>query len=342
MKRVGYKYYIIITVILMAKIASAQDLHFSQFPLTPTFINPGTAGTFTGDFRGTLNFKEQFSSFNNAFKTYRASYDMPVIKDRRYKKTGAGIDIFQDVAGDSKTKITSVNLSVSQTIQLKSYADLSLGIAMGYSQYSANYLDLMWDSQFNGLDYDETLPTLESFYARSEGYFDFSAGLFYRYFDYYGFPYEIGLSFSHLTTPSIDLTGNLDELPMKITLHGKKEIELQNDRWGVIPMIFIAKQRQAYEINGGVLMRCDVGLHSKYTGYYKNTTIYFGATMRLGDAIIPQFYLNLKEKYTLGLSYDVNISQLVTASQYRGGLEVSLSMSGFFTEKYRVISPVTF
>ena len=342
MKTIKYIYLSFVFVILMARNTNAQDLHFSQFALTPTFLNPGTAGTFVGDFRGILNFKEQYSSFNNAYKTYRASYDMPIIKDRRSKKTGAGIDVFQDISGDSKTKITSVNLSLSQTIELASYSDLSLGVAMGYSQYSANYLDLMWDAQFNGLDYDETLPTQESFFGRSEGFFDFSAGLFYRYFDYYGFPYEIGLAVSHLSTPSIDLTGNLDELPIKITLHGKKEFELQNDRWGAIPMLFIAKQKRAYEINGGLLMRCDVGLHSQYTGYYKNTTIYFGATIRVGDAIIPQFYINLKEKYTLGLSYDVNISQLNNASQYRGGLEVSLSMSGFLTSKYRVISPVTF
>ena len=319
-----------------------QDIHFSQFALTPTFLNPAAAGTFTGDFRGTLNFKEQYSTFNNAYKTYRASYDMPIVKNRRKKATGAGIDIFQDVAGDSKTKLTSFNLSLSQTIQFASYADLSLGIGMGYTQYSANYVGLTWDAQFNGLDYDETLPTQETFFGRSQGYFDFSAGLFYRYFDYYGFPYEIGLSVSHLSTPSISLTDELDELPMKITLHAKKEFELQNDRWGVIPMIFAAKQREAYEINGGLLVRSDVGLHSKYTGYYKNTTIYFGATFRVGDAVIPQFYINLKEKYTLGLSYDVNISKLATGSKYRGGLEVSLSMSGFLSEKYRVVSPVTF
>ncbi len=335
-------YIILMVMFVLASNAESQDIHFSQMVMTPTYINPGAAGTFAGDFRGILNFKEQFSSFNNAFKTYHGSFDLPLTKNRRYKALGAGVDLFQDVAGDSKTKTTSINLSISQTIQFASYADLSLGVSLGYTQYSANYADLMWDAQYNGIDYDETLPTQEIFFGRSQGHFDFAAGLFYRYFDYDGFPYEIGLSVSHLSTPSIGVLSAEDELPMKIVLHGKKEFEMYNDRWGLIPMFFVANQRQALEINGGMLVRNDIGLHSKYTGYYKNTTIYFGGSFRYGDAIIPQFYINLKEKYTLGLSYDINISNLSVASRYRGGLEVSFSMAGFFTEKYRVISPITF
>lgn len=336
----GYKLFV--ALLIMCNTVNAQDIHFSQFVFTPTFINPATAGTFSGDYRGFLNFKEQSSSFNKAYKTYHASYDMPILKNRKEKTTGAGFELFQDIAGDSKTKTTSVTLNLSQTVQFASYADLSMGISLGYTQYSANYSGLNWDAQFNGVNYDEELPTQEIFLGRSQGFFDFSAGLFYRYFDYYGFPYEIGLSVSHLSTPSIDLQGSTDDLPMKIVVHGKKEFELNNDRWATIPMFFIAKQRKAYEVNGGLMIRYDVGLHSKYTGYYKNTTIYFGATYRVGDAIIPQFYINLKEKYTLGLSYDVNVFSLASGSSYRGGLEVSLSLSGFFSEGYRVISPVTF
>jgi type IX secretion system PorP/SprF family membrane protein len=342
MKNLKQQLYSILFILLFGTIGISQDIHFSQFQFTPTLINPATAGTFLGDYRGMLNFKEQYSSFNKAFKTYHASYDMPLLSDLKFKKTGAGIDFFQDIAGDSKTKITSVALSLSQTVQFSRYSDLSLGISMGYSQYSANYVDLAWGTQFNGLDYDSELPSQESFFGRSQGFFDFSAGLFYRQFDINGYPYELGLSVSHLTTPSLSLAGSLDELPAKITIHGKKEFELKNDRWGIIPLFFLAKQRNAYEINGGALLRYDLGMHSKYTGYYKSSNMYLGATFRLGDAIIPQIGLNLKETYTMAISYDINISGLARASNFRGGLEVSLIMSGFTKSKYQVTSPVTF
>jgi type IX secretion system PorP/SprF family membrane protein len=334
--------YLTLFIVLYGSIGVSQDIHFSQFQFTPTLINPATAGTFLGDFRGMLNFKEQYSSFNKAFKTYHASFDMPVLSDLKFKKTGAGLDFFQDVAGDSKTKITSVTLNLSQTIQFSRYSDLSLGISMGYSQHSANYVSLAWGTQFNGLDYDSELPSQETFFGRSQGYFDFSTGLFYRQFDVNGFPYELGVSVSHLTTPSISLSGDLDELPTKITIHGKKEFQLRQDRWGIIPLFFLAKQRQAYEVNGGALLRYDLGMHSKYTGYYRSSNMYLGATFRLGDAIIPQIGLNLKERYTMAISYDINISNLARASKFRGGLEVSLVMSGFVKHKYQVTSPVTF
>lgn len=320
----------------------AQDIHFSQYFLTPTYLNPATAGTFTGDYRGMLNFKEQYSAFNKAYRTYHVSYDMPITQNGRYKALGGGVNLYQDIAGDSKTKMTSFKASLSQTIQFASYADITLGISLGYTQFAADYSNLTWDAQWDGIVYDERLPTQEIFFGRNQGVFDFSAGLFYRYFDYDGFPYEIGFAVDHLSTPSVGVLNVQDEIPMKFTFHGKKEFEMYNERWGIIGILFASRQRKAMEINGGGLLRYDVGLHSKYTGYYKNTTIYFGASYRWGDAIIPKFLINLKERYTLGLSYDVNISPLITGSRYRGGLEVSFLMSGFFSQGYRVISPVTF
>lgn len=342
MHKLKHTYILLVISLTLFVTGYGQDIHFSQFTMSPTFINPAAAGTITGDYRGIINFKEQFSSFNKAYQTYKFSYDQPVLRERQFKRTGAGIDVFQDVAGDSKTKMTNVTLSLSQTVPFASYADLTLGVSMGYTQYSADYSNLTWDAQFNGVDLDEGLPTQELFFGRTQGHFDFATGLLYRYFDYNGFPWEIGLAVSHLSRPKLDIVSAEDNLPIKYILHGRKEFEMRNDRIGIIPKFMIAQQRTAREILAGVLVRQDVGLHSKYTGYYKNTTIYYGASIRLGDAIIPEFYLSIKEKFLMGISYDINISNLTVGSRYQGGLEISLSMAGFFTEKYRVASPVTF
>jgi len=53
---------------------------------------------------------------------------------------------------------------------------------------------------------------------------------------------------------------------------------------------------------------------------------YLGSWLRfsnLTDAIIPYVGLDFNS-FTLGLSYDVNISSLKTASQSMGGIEISL------------------
>jgi hypothetical protein len=56
------------------------------------------------------------------------------------------------------------------------------------------------------------------------------------------------------------------------------------------------------------------------------TNLYVGSWLRFNnitDALIPYLGLDFGS-FTLGLSYDVNISALKTASQSQGGIEISL------------------
>jgi hypothetical protein len=53
------------------------------------------------------------------------------------------------------------------------------------------------------------------------------------------------------------------------------------------------------------------------------TSFYAGSWFRLGDALIPYVGLEFSD-FRLGASYDVNVSSLKTASQSRGGIEISL------------------
>lgn len=53
-----------------------------------------------------------------------------------------------------------------------------------------------------------------------------------------------------------------------------------------------------------------------------------GAFMRGTDAVIPMLKLDYY-KLGIGLTYDVNISKLKSASQTRGGMELTLSYRNF-------------
>jgi len=55
----------------------------------------------------------------------------------------------------------------------------------------------------------------------------------------------------------------------------------------------------------------------------KPTSFYGGAWMRFGDALIPYVGLEYSD-IRVGVTYDINISSLNTASQSRGGVEISL------------------
>ena len=53
-----------------------------------------------------------------------------------------------------------------------------------------------------------------------------------------------------------------------------------------------------------------------------------GGFYRSNDAVVPVVRLDYM-KFGLGMSYDINISHLKAASQFRGGLEVTLSYRSY-------------
>src|SRR3990167_9109700 len=79
----------------------AQDIHFSQFTMTPLNLDPSQAGKFGGDTRAIINYRDQWSSVSsNPFKTYGAMFDMPFSNGKKDNFFGGGISVYSDKAGD--------------------------------------------------------------------------------------------------------------------------------------------------------------------------------------------------------------------------------------------------
>jgi len=67
-----YRFTSIISLLLFITIGlKAQDPRFSQFYLAPQVLNPAMTGIFDGEYRVTINYRNQWNSIlaNNAFTT---------------------------------------------------------------------------------------------------------------------------------------------------------------------------------------------------------------------------------------------------------------------------------
>ena len=53
----------------------AQDVHFSQYANTPFMINPALTGLMCGDFKASIHYRNQWTSFSNGYKTYAFNID---------------------------------------------------------------------------------------------------------------------------------------------------------------------------------------------------------------------------------------------------------------------------
>jgi len=309
---------------------TAQDIHFTMYDAMIVTTNPAATGVFNGEFRGVLNYRSQWGSIGNPYKTYSVMMDGGLLKNKwKSGYIGVGLGAYRDVAGETQFGTTKINLALSSVLYLDQNNTASVGFLTSWAQNSINNGNLRWDSQFDGQAYDPTAPSLESFQFENASYLDFSAGALWSYgkgtktlssFD--NFNMQAGFSFFHVTRPSRQIEfGDLDKLYSRWAFHAESYIGLFNSKWGIKPKMFVYMQGPAREITAAVMGRYMLKEESKYTGMFKEMAVSFGGYMRIGDAIAPSVEFEMSG-LSIGVAYDMNISGLSAATGGSGGPEV--------------------
>lgn len=311
----------------------AQDIHFSQFYANPLQQNPAMAGAVYG-MEGSILYKDQWRAIGSPYKTFAASYDVRF--EQRRNRNGylaGGLNFFSDVAGDSKMGSTNANISLAYLARLSKYHRLGGGLQLGYLQRKVEYNGLQWGSQFDGLNYDPSLPNGEqNFGPNSVGKFDMGLGLSWVYnntggdirvTDNHDLNFSAGVGLFHLTKPNIAFNSVEDRLPMRFVAHANGVISIQSTKLAVVPGFLYQRQGKQQELYIGSLFRYLITQDSKYTGLKNASAFYWGAYIRARDAVT----LKIRYEYAgwgIGLSYDINTSSLKAGTYARGGLEIAL------------------
>ena len=316
----------------------AQDVHFSQFSMTPLLLNPALTGVYDGDHRAFLNYKNQWKGMGAngaAFNTAMVSYDAGLFK-KRWKKgyLGAGFDAYKDVAGDLKLGTTRLNLSLAGVVYINDKQLLSGGLQAGYVQKSISTGAMQWDSQYDEGPgtYNSSLPSNDIVSIPAISYGDFSAGLSWNFGKKQSsmaandeLKINFGLAALNVNSPKQNFlaTGNKDELYKRFVVHGASRIGLKNTSFALMPNAILFLQGPSYEVDMGLLVRWSIKNMSRYTGFVQGMALSAGAHYRLNDAVIPMVLFEFSN-YAIGLSYDVNTSSLIQGTHGRGGFEISL------------------
>jgi len=298
-----------------------QDVHFSQFWQSQTFTNPAHTGFFEGQGRFELQHRNQWQSISKPYSTFMFSADMPAIK-RKYQQDlfGIGLNLFHDVAGDSRLRTTKLNLSFSyiKGLNKKNNSNLSFGILIGGARRSINYSDLTFDEQFYSGQFNQNANITEVFEKENYYYGDCGLGVAYMYSPKKSLIFNFGLSTFHLNTPNQSFYENkISKLKIK-TIFTTNIIYKYND------LVFIPQLMTSFQ---GEYKEILLGIMAKYvflTNSNSHKTFNVGIFMRGGDAA----YLTVGTDYNnlqIGFSYDINLSKLHIASHYMGAWEISLS-----------------
>ncbi len=322
-------------VLLMPMISFGQDIHFSQITRATYQINPALTGTFLGNVKAEMNWKDQWQSVNNTFRTYGASAEYSFGKNGFTKKTvfyAAGLHFFKDVSGDVDLGNTQVGMDFSVLVKTTRSSRLSLGVQANSSRIGIDPTKMQWGSQYNGLNYDPAIFNGEGYGFAPFSYGDVNAGLTWWYHkkdnNIVAFSpnnARVGLAVYHINRPKYALLQQGGKLPMRFVFHSDILLPLHETLY-LYPTLLYQYQNKQSELVIGTLFKYVLRSASKFTSHTSEWSFSGGANVRITnvlDAIIPQFYFNVAN-FSVGLSYDVNVSKLHTYSKYRGGFELSL------------------
>lgn len=340
----------VLFLFLSVSLLNGQDIHFSQFYMSPLNLNPAMTGVMNCTDRVTMVYRNQWASVmrSNAFNTAGVSYDKKIAIGRK-DYWGVGINFWADRAGESNFSTISPQLAVGYSKYMggsrKTSHYLAFGIEGGGSQRNITLTNLKWGLQAKDGSYDPTLPSGENTFNMDPNFWfgELSAGLLW-FSNFKGMhSLYIGGAYSHLTRPNQSFFKNdrVEPLYSKITVHGGGDISV-NERFSIVPGFVTFFQGPSFQVNGGTSFRFWLD-RDRWT----QQDIQFGIWARISnhwqkalepDAIILSTKIDYNQ-FSLGFSYDLNISSLTPASNSNGAFELALGYLFCGKEKRGVYCP---
>ena len=312
---------IFISVILCFTLWSkAQDAHFSQFFASPLTLNPAFTGKFDGQWRVAANHRDQWPSIPKAYVTSSASIDFGILKEKipAGDVFGIGFSGLSDQSADAALKLNygSLSMSYHKALDEDGYNTIGAGFQATYASAVLDITRLTFEDQLtqNGFT-GTTKENLNN--GSNQNYVDLNAGVLYSGSTNGINNYYAGASVYHINKPSLSFIDKTWNLASRVTLHGGGSFPVGDNLSLSSSAIFQIQNSATETVIGGAL---SANVNNDATN---PTSVFGGAWIRLGDAIIPYIGIEISG-LRIGASYDINTSNLKAATASRGGSEFSL------------------
>ncbi|HCF63006.1 MAG TPA: hypothetical protein DEU93_01555 [Chitinophagaceae bacterium] len=302
----------------MQNVKAQVDPHFTQYYVYPSWLNPALTGVFDGDWRASAIYRTQWGNITSPFSTPGVSVDFQTNKNANF-----GISALNQTAGDGgynyttaygNAAFTGLRFGVNETHRVV------IGMQFGFIQRRFNPNKLSFGDQWNPITgYNPSNPTGDIIANNTTSSFDMGAGVLYfdgtpgKKANIYG-----GFAMSHITKPK-DQFSNIDGavIPIRYTAHAGMRIAV-NPNFSITPNLLYLRQGTAEEKM--------LGAYAQFKAA-ANTDLMLGANYRFEDAISP--YAGFVHKnFMVGVSYDINASDLGKYVNGSNSFEVSVSFIG--------------
>lgn len=309
----------------------AQDIHFSHFEYSPLTLNPALTGA-NSPMQAVLNYRNQWNKVGKPYSTFAASFDARMNENKRMKKGifAMGFNFYNDQAGMQRMATSIANLNMAYHLILDRESTLGIGLYGGYGQRSFSSDGSQWMSQYDGISFNPGYASGEDFNNPTFKYFDVGAGIVYAYNMKGGYMTQnirkkvnIGFSAYHLNRPNFSFlsTDDADRLAIRYTAFINADIGIENTRGVLQPALYYQRQAGHQEIMIGTNYGYMIHEGSRATGFTRPITLFLGMFYRHTDAFVARLMFEY-DLFSMGFSYDINISDLSTVTKTVGGFEL--------------------
>lgn len=308
-------------LLLLVNTASAQDPNFSQFFSSPLTLNPAFTGKFFGSYRIAGNYRNQWPSIEKAYTTSTVSADFHVMQDRISANDTWGVGFMgltdNSANGAVKFNYGSVGTAYHKGLDEDGAHQLGAGFQVTYANMLINTNLLKFEDQLTNRGFTNVTSEIFNTGTLKSSYLDVNAGILYNGSTDERNNFYLGVSMYHINRPKQYFTGAEYLLPTRTTIHGGTYFPI-----GATTTLHMSGMQMFQGGTSSTMFGAALQFNASADDV-KATSLYVGTWMRFKDAIIP--YVGLEfDDFRIGASYDYNSSQLKTASQNRGGIEISL------------------
>jgi type IX secretion system PorP/SprF family membrane protein len=304
---------------LLAGTLLAQDPHFSQFYSSPMTLNPAMTGVFAGETRMAMTYRNQWRTVSTPFTTATVACDFQLLNDRIGDDIlGIGFMGMIDQSNNQGLKANFVSFSAAynKSIDQEGLHKIGVGFQTSWTTKKVDYGRFVFSRQFTPFGFDPSAPNGEPLAGFTLNYLDVAAGFLYSGMNNAQVQWYLGGSYYHLNRPNEAISTEQNRLSPRLSVHSGFNFPFAERNRLYLSALYMNSMLTEEVLFGTVF-------ESLIPNIEYETSLYAGVYYRVNDAIIPYFGFGTP-KMQLGISYDLNISSLKTATQSRGGFEISL------------------
>lgn len=330
---------LILILFCMGSLTSiGQDIHFTQYNMSPVSLNPALTGAFYGTYRIGGIYRNQWASVISPFSTPLFYIDAPILTGfRKSDWIGVGGVFLSDKAGKAKLGSSTFMGSVAYHFALnkKGTSILTLGVQGGKQSRTVSLTgkDIKF---YEELDVDNPIVSQDHALGEKAGFIDINAGLTLKTQMNNQTSMTLGFAVNHINNPKVSFGGGGSKdqvnLPQRFVGHGEFNFDLDK-KWTMSPSFLYQSISTQSEAN----VQAMAG-YKLIATKDKNVKLNFGLGYRMGrnaEILLGVDYDNFK----VGFAWDANTSPVT--SNFNGGYEIAASYIGKIYKKPKV-NPVIF